>query len=139
MLSLLGIAAIDVSGLSATRTFGAQLVLPDGATLLQPTEARVTVTVVQLAGTRPFLVAVRILNLAADTSGETSPGSVTVVVAGPVPALTGLPEDQVVATVDASGRGPGTYAADVTVRLPSGVTLQSVQPASVTLTIRSIR
>ncbi len=65
------------------------------------------------------------------------PGSVTVTVAGPVPALSGLPADQVIATVDASGKGPGTYTVDVIVRVPSGLTAQSVQPVRVTLTIRA--
>jgi hypothetical protein len=39
--------------------------------------------------------------------------------------------------VDAAGRGPGTYAVDVTVRVPAGVTAQSVQPTRVMLTIRA--
>ena len=130
-------APVDVSGLSASRTVRASLALPDGVTLLQPiTDARVALTVVPLAGTRPFFTAVQIQNMAPGLAGDTDPGSVTVVVAGPVPVLTTLPADLVVASVDAAGRGPGTYTLDVAVRLPSGVTLQSVQPARVTLTIR---
>lgn len=131
-------APVDVAGLSASRAVRASLLLPDGVTLLQPiTDASVAITVVPLAGTRPFFTAVQIQNMAPGLAGETDPGSVTVVVAGPVPALATLPADQVVASVDAAGRGPGTYALDVVVRLPSGVTGQSVQPARVTLTIRS--
>ena len=130
-------APVDVSGLTASKTFRAQLVLPDGVSLLNPTDATVTVTVVALAGTRPFYTAVQIQNLAATLSADTDPGSVTVTVAGPVPALSGLPADQVIATVDASGKGPGTYTVDVIVRVPSGLTAQSVQPVRVTLTIRA--
>lgn len=128
---------VDVTGLSASRSIRAALALPDGVSLVQPTDATVTVTVVPLAGTRPFFVAVQIQNLAAVTTGETDAGSVTVTVAGPQPTLAGMTTDQVVATVDAAGRGPGTYTVDVAVRVPSGTTAQSVQPARVTLTIRS--
>lgn len=128
---------VDVTGLTASKTFGAALVLPDGVSLLNPTDATVVVTVVPLAGTRPFYTAVQIQNLAANLTADTDPGSITITVAGPVPALVSLPADQVIATVDASGKGPGTYVMDVNVRVPSGVTAQSVQPARVTLTIRS--
>src|SRR6266850_2051411 len=48
-------AAVDVTALAATKTFRVPLVLPDGVTLLQPVDVSVTVTVVPLAGTRPFL------------------------------------------------------------------------------------
>lgn len=130
--------AVDVTGLSASRTVRAPLVLPDGVTLLQGVaDVNVVITVVPLAGTRPFYTAVQIQNLAAGTTGETDPGSVTVVVAGPVPALASVPADQVVVTVDAAGRGPGTYVVDAAVRVPSGMTVQSVQPVRVTLTIRA--
>jgi YbbR domain-containing protein len=54
-----------------------------------------------------------------------------------VPTLAGLPPEQVVASIDVSGRGPGTYTIDVAVRVPSGVSVQTVQPARVTVTIRA--
>lgn len=130
-------AAVDVTGLTGSRTFRAPLTLPDGVSLLDPTDATVVVTVVPLAGTRPFYTAVQIQNLAANVTAETDPGSVTITVSGPLPTLTNLTADQVTATVDAGGKGPGTYTVDVSVHVPSGVTAQSVQPARVTLTIRA--
>ncbi len=130
-------AAVDVTGLSGTRTLRAALVLPDGVSLVQPTDATVTVTVVALAGTRPFFVAIQIQNLTTGTTAETDAGSVTVTVAGPQPTLAGMTTGQVIATVDAAGRPPGTYTVDVAVQVPSGTTAQSVQPARVTLTIKS--
>ncbi len=130
-------AAIDVTGLSAGKTFNVPLVLPDGAKLLRQTDVSVAVSVVPIAGTRPFLEAVQIQNLASGLLAEPDPGSVTVTVAGPAPALTAMIADMVTASVDASLLGPGTYSVPVTVRLPSGATVQSVQPARVTLTIRS--
>jgi YbbR domain-containing protein len=128
---------VDVTGLTANRTSAAQLILPDGVTLVQPTDASVAVTVVPLAGARPFYPAVTIVNLGAGLEGQVDIGSVTAIVAGPANTLAGLTPDQVVATVDASGRSPGVYPMDVAIKLPSGVTLQSVQPTRVTLTIRS--
>jgi YbbR domain-containing protein len=130
-------AAVDVTGLTASRTIRAVFVLPDGVNLMQVTDASVAVTVVPLAGTRPFLIAVQIQNLGAGMDATTDPGSGTVTVAGPAPGLSTLTPDQVIASVDATGRGPGTYTLDVAVRLPSGFTLQTVQPLRVTVTIKA--
>ena len=130
-------APIDLSGLNASRTFNIALVLPSGASLLRPTDVSVTVTVVPLAGTRPFLEAVQIQNLASAFVADTDPGSVTVTIAGPAPALVAMTVDLVTASVDASGLGPGVYSVVVAVRVPTGITVQNVQPTRVTLTIRN--
>ena len=129
---------VDVTGLAASKTFTTSLQLPDGVSLLKAdTAASVDVTVVPLAGTRPFYLGVQVQNLGAGLVAETDPGVITVVVSGPVPALESLSSDQVAAFVDAAGKGPGTYTVDVGVRVPNGTTAQSVQPTRVTLTIRS--
>lgn len=131
-------APVDVSGSSGSRTFTVPLVLPEGITTLGPTEATVRVTVVTLVGTRPFpLVAVRTSGLGQGLSATVSPGTITVIIGGAVPTLTGLSAGSVVASVDVSGRGPGTYTLPVGVTAPGGTTLESVQPQQVTVTITS--
>ncbi len=131
-------AAIDVSGLAGNRSFRVPLLLPAGVTLLQPTDATVGVTVVPLSGTRPFpLVAVQTTGVGAGLTAETEPGTVSVVVSGPAAALAALGPTDVTATVDATGKGPGSYQADVVLKLPAGVTATSLQPIRVTLTIKS--
>jgi len=130
-------AAVDVTGLTAPRSVVAPLLLPEGVQLVNPVDATVTVTVVPLAGTRPFFTAVQIQNLGPNVEGSIDPGSVTVVLAGQAPTLAALSTDQVSASIDAAGRGPGQYTVDVALRLPQGVTLQSVQPTRVTLTIKA--
>jgi YbbR domain-containing protein len=131
-------AAIDVNGLTANASFRVPLVLPDGISLLQPTDATVGVTVIPLSGTRPFpVVAVQITGVGGAVTVETDPTTVSVVVAGPAATLAALGPNDVSATVDAAARGPGQYQADVVLRVPTGVTVISVQPSRVTLTMRS--
>jgi YbbR domain-containing protein len=132
-------APIDVSGLSADRTFQVALLLPaEGTSLVKAAQATVTVSVAPLTGSRSFpVVAVQASGLGSGLVAEFDPPSVSIVVAGPVPALSGITAGQVVATVDAAGRGLGSYPVDVVVRTPSGTTAQSVQPTRVTLTIRA--
>jgi YbbR domain-containing protein len=137
-LTKIDVAAVDVSGLTATRAFRAPLVLPSGVALLEPREAAVTVTVVALPGTRPFpLVAITVVGLRPEQSAELDPRTVEVLLAGPVPTLASLGGGAVVAIVDVAGGGAGTYTVDVTAQGPPGTSVQRVQPAQVTLTIRS--
>jgi len=128
---------IDVGDLNATRTQSVGLSLPEGVTLLKPTDVTVTVTVQALTGTRLFNVAVLVNGLAANQTAELDQTNVGVLLSGPVPTLANLPPEQVVASVDAAGRGPGTYTLDVTVRVPAGVSVQTAQPSRVTVTIRT--
>jgi hypothetical protein len=97
----------------------------------------VTVTVQALSGTRLFSSAVVVTGLSANQTADLDTTSVAVLVAGAVPALAALPPEQVVASVDTGGRGPGTYTLDVSVRVPAGVSVQTVQPTRVTVTIRA--
>jgi len=127
---------IEIGDLSATRTLSVKLALPTGVTLLKPTDVSVTVTVQALTGTRVFNTAVVVNGLAANQAADLDQANVGVLLAGPVPTLASLPPEQVIASVDVGGRGPGTYTIDVAVRVPSGVSVQTVQPARVTVTIR---
>jgi YbbR domain-containing protein len=131
-------APIDVTGLRANGSFRVALLLPDGISLLQQTDATVGVTVISLSGTRPFpVVAVQPTGLGAGLIGETDQATVNVVVTGPAATLAALGPTDIGASVDASGKAAGTYPADVVLRLPPGVTVVSLQPVRVTLTIRS--
>jgi YbbR domain-containing protein len=132
-------APIDVTGLGADKTFQVELQLPaEGTSLIKSAQATVTVSVAPLAGSRAFpLIAVQATGLGSGFVAEFDPPAISLVVAGPVPALSGITTGQVVATVDATGKGAGTYPVDVVVRTPAGTTAQSVQPTRVTLTIRT--
>jgi YbbR domain-containing protein len=131
-------AFVDVSGISSSRGFTVPLVLPEGITTLGPAEASVRVTIVTLVGTRPFpLVAVRTTGVGQGLSATVSPETITVILSGSVPTLAGLSGGSVIAAVDVTGRGPGTYTLPVGVTAPGGTTLESVQPQQVTVTIRS--
>jgi YbbR domain-containing protein len=130
-------AAIDVSGLNANRSFRVPLLLPDGVSLLQPTDATVGVTVIPLSGTRPFpVVAVQVTGVAGGLIAETDATTVSVVVSGPSATLAALVATDVIATIDAFGKGAGSYPADVVLKVPAGVTVVSLQPIRVTLTMR---
>ena len=128
---------VDVTGVNATGSVKAKLLLPEGVKLVEPIDATVTVTVVPLAGSRSFFPAITVTNVAPNTDVTLDVGTAMVTAAGQAPTLASLQPDQVTASVDAGGRGPGTYFVDVAVRLPGGLTLQSVQPSRVTLIVKA--
>ncbi|HEV8534217.1 MAG TPA: CdaR family protein [Candidatus Limnocylindria bacterium] len=132
-------STIDVAGLTDDRTFQVPLLLPaPGTSLIKAAQATVIVSVAPLLGSRPFpLVALQAANLGSGLVAETDPPTIGLILTGTVPALTAVTAGQVVASVDAGGRGPGSYQVDVVVRAPPGTTAQSVQPTRVTLTIRT--
>jgi YbbR domain-containing protein len=132
-------AVIDVSGLGADTTFQVALLLPaEGTSLVKAAQATVTVSVAPLTGTRSFpVIAVQASGLGSGFVAEFDPPSISVVLAGSIPALSGATAGQIVVTVDATGKGAGTYPVDVALRTPAGTTAQSVQPTRVTLTIRT--
>ena len=133
-------APVSVTGVSQSASFSVRLVVPEGVRILGSQEAAVSVTVVALAGTRPFpLVAIQTQSLGPDLSASVDPQTVDVILSGTVPVLSALGPAAVTAVVDVGGRGPGTYALDVLVRAPSGVTVQSVQSTRASVTIRSTR
>jgi YbbR domain-containing protein len=133
-----GTATIDISGLTEERTYQVGLLLPaQGTTLIKAAQATVTVSVAALTGTRAFpIVAVQATNLSSSLSAEFDPPSIGLLIAGPLPALNSVTLPQIAAVVDAVGKAPGTYPVDVTVRVPAGLSAQSVQPTRVMLTIR---
>jgi YbbR domain-containing protein len=132
-------APIDVSGLGADKTFQVELLLPaEGTSLIKAAQATVTVSIAPLSGSRAFpVLAVQATGLGSGFVAEFDPPTISVVVGGPLPALSGITLGQVIATVDAVGKGPGSYTADVVVRVPAGTAAQSLQPTRVTLTIRT--
>lgn len=129
-------ASVDVGGITSNRTFRTSLALPDGVSLVQPADASVTVVVTPLSGTKPVLVALQVGGVASGLAAEVDPKTIDASVSGQVVLLAALRPEDVVASVDATGRVAGTYALDVAVKLPAGISLVSAQPARATVTLK---
>ncbi len=131
--------AIDVSGASADRVVRAALVLPRGTALAGgSSEVLVTVNVRPVSGTRLFpLVAVQSLGLGANLVADVEPAGIEVLLAGALPVLQATRAEQVSATVDLAGKGPGTYQVEALVRAPAGTTATAPNGARIAVTVRS--
>jgi hypothetical protein len=95
----------------------------------------VEVTITPIAGSVSFIVAPEVTNLRQGLVARVNPGSVTVIVDGPLPRLNALPPGAVRATVDVSNLGPGTSDIRVVATAPDGVFIRQVQPSTVSVTL----
>ena len=129
---------IDLNTPNRTSTFTSALVVPAGATLAPGTPASVTVTVkVEPAtGTRTFLTGLVCRGAPAGSACLPSLDQVAVTLSGPLATLDGLAAVDVTPVLNVSGLAPGTHDVKPTVSLPAGISLLSISPATVRVTIQ---
>lgn len=128
--------AVSVNGVRSDVVRSVQIPTPEGLSLVDRDRATVTVTVAPATGSLRTRLAVDVTAVGVGRVGRVAgSGSVEVILEGPLPVLNALAPGEVRATVDASGATTGTLTLPVTIRTPEGITVQSVQPATVTVTI----
>lgn len=128
---------IALAGTKAPLRPTVALVLPPGARLADPADSETTVSVL-ISET----IATRTLILGVVCSGEPPSsaclpkiGQVAVTVSGTVSALDALVPSNLTPVLDVTGLGPGDHVVQPTLTLPAGVTLVTISPQSVTVTI----
>lgn len=128
---------LDVTGLAANESFELDLIVPEGARLLEPESEVVTVSV-QIepsVSSRTFVV-----GLVCQGAGENAclPGfeQVSVTVSGPGSAFAQLSAADLTPILDVTGLAPGSYTIEPAIAgLPDGVALVDVSPGAVPVTI----
>jgi len=128
---------ISLAGSDSTIRAPGTLVVPPGARLADPTDAEPTI-VVQIRET----IATRTLLLGVVCAGEPAGSAclpqitqLAVTMRGTVSGLDALDPADLTPILDVTGLGPGDHVVQPTVTLPDGITLISVSPVSVTVTI----
>jgi YbbR domain-containing protein len=128
---------ISLAGSNATLRATATLVLPDGARLADPGAAEPTVTVQirEVVATRTLVLGLVCAGAPSGSACLPHIPQVAATVRGTVSALDAIDAGGLTATLDVSGLGPGDHLVQPTVALPQGVTLVTLSPISVTVTI----
>lgn len=129
--------SFSVTGLTGSKTFTVNLVLPPGTTLSGgvPTTVTVAVTITAQVGSRTFQVGVLCTGAAAGTSCQPQVSQVSITVAGPIAQLSALTASQLTPVLDVSGLGIGQHNVTPTVTLPSGLSVLGFSPAQVPVVI----
>lgn len=129
---------LDIGGVSATQTFEAALVLPEGTRLARSgAEPVVTVeaTIVASVASRSFVLGV-ICQGAGANSCLPSIEQLTLTLSGAGSTLGALEAGDLTPIVDVSGLAPGTYTISPLIpALPNGVEILQVAPGSITVRV----
>jgi len=126
---------VSISGLSETETFATDLTLPEDIARVTDEPITVTVTFRPVTESRSFTTG---LALAGEGSGliyAPAVDRVLLVIGGSPPDLDALAARGPVATLDVAGLEPGTYDVAVAADLPSGLTLVTASPQTVSVTV----
>jgi len=126
---------IDVTDVSSTFTRQVALLAPDGVSMLQQDVARVTVRVAPLVLMQSFATVPVPAGLPGNLQVVSSLPSVQVVFQGPAPTLQGVAAGDFRATINLEGLTAGTHRATVDVEAPSGISIQSVNPRVIAVTL----
>jgi YbbR domain-containing protein len=129
---------VSIEGATADRLEQVTIGLPDESLRLRnPASARVAVQITPAPVERSIRgTPVHIKNVAARLSAQAVPAIVNVRARGSEEAFRDLAADSVMAYVDVAGLGPGRYDLPVRVEPTKGFGIDSIDPATVTITIR---
>ncbi len=128
-------APLDISRQTADVVRTVALAPPAGVTVLGPTSAQVTVRIAAQRGSETFSVGLTISGARADRGYRAATASVLVTLGGSAPTLAAIDGAGLSATLDVSGLDTGTHTVPVTFRAPSGTTLVSLAPATVSVVV----
>ncbi len=102
-------APIDVNGATADVGSRANLVLPDGVSVLNNEAINVRVSVTPILSGQTVRRKVTLIGLRTGLAATISPESVDVIISGPLPNLQTIPPEAAVVVLDATGLGAGIY------------------------------
>ena len=129
---------VELSGATGDVRETVNIGLPDStARLRMPRTARVTVSISPVRSERTIeAVPVRMTNLRSSLSARATPTSVAVTVRGADEALRDLSTDDVIASVDLGGLGPGRYSLDIRLTSPRALGFVRVVPPQAQIVVR---
>jgi YbbR domain-containing protein len=129
---------IDVSNASSTTVRRVQLAPPRGIGLVQVQPVTVTVRLSAIDTTQVIRIQPTIQGLSAGQAvlGDIPPLDLTI--RGPAPTLRALTNRDFSATLNVSGLPPGQHSLTPNVTVPSGIRLESTEPASVALNLTAV-
>ncbi len=127
---------VNVDGATSDREVSTDFALPGTVALASSQQGVVRVLVAMADGSKTLQVSPGLVNGAVGLNYAVSPGSVNVTLSGPIPVLSHLGPEDVPVTIDVRGMITGTQNLRADVKVPQLVKLDSLQPSSVTVTVK---
>jgi YbbR domain-containing protein len=107
--------------------------VPQGVSLVseKQTSVRVQIRIQPLIGSRTIQRTPVLIGLSSIYSSTVSPGTVDILLNGPLPSLNNLTESDVLVQLDVTGLAVGVHQLTPIIKVPEGITAQSVLPATI--------
>jgi YbbR domain-containing protein len=128
-------APISINGLSSDQVLETTLALPTGVVALDVDAVRVSIRLQVNTETRNYQVGLSLVGARPDRTYTTSTDRVNLTLGGSVADLDRLQGAIIVGSLDVTDLAPGTTSVPVTADLPAGVTLVTVSPNQVAVTV----
>ncbi len=129
---------IDVTDANATFARQVSVIVPDGVSVVVDGNVRVTVRIAPLSLTQSVSAVPTAANLTPGLQVVSALPSVQVILRGPPSALRGVQASDLRVSVNLAGLAPGSNPVTVEVTAPAGLTVQSVNPSVITVTLAEI-
>lgn len=126
--------SVNISGARSEVVRSVAIPVPPGVEFIGRDRATITVDIEPIWGRVRVDTSLGSEGLAAGQSARFSESNVSVVLEGSLPLLNRI-VDELEAVVDLSGLSPGTHEVPVTIPLPEGIEITSLQPDNITVTI----
>lgn len=130
--------SVNIDGANQDVIERAPLKLPEQVSAISNQAVTVQVGIVPVNGVQTVRRAPQIQGLGAGLTYTLTLESVNVFLAGPLPKLTAITDDQAPVILDLTGLGPGTHAIEPQVFPPADVTVEGVSPATIEVTIAAL-
>jgi hypothetical protein len=130
--------SVDVTDASQDIVERVPLKLPERVSALGNQAVNVQVGIVPVNGVRTVRRTPQIQGLGAGLQYTLTLDSVNVFLAGPLPKLGAIREDQAPVILDLTGLGPGTHAVEPQVFPPADIAVEGVSPATIEVTIAPV-
>lgn len=126
---------ISMTGVSSDRTVRVGLDLPTGVLAVDDGQVQVAIAIRPVTATRSFSAGFRLIGAVRGLSYAVDTDRILVTIGGSVADLDRLSGSAIVVDLDVAGLQPGTEIVSVTMVPPTGTTLVSASPSTVSVTI----
>ena len=127
--------AVDVSNASANVTRTVTVQPPKDTSLVGDVHVQVTVQINAIPSSALLAIAPRVTGVSAATQVQLNVSSINVTVQGAAATLKALQPKDIGITIHVAGLGAGQHTITPTIDLPTGVTVQTITPDKVQVTI----
>ena len=131
-------APLDISGATGDVIERVPLDLPEGASTVGVQGALITVSVAAQQGSLTVIRRPVVRGLSSGLSARISPEEVEMTLAGPIPRLNSLMDEDVYVYVELVDKGVGEHIVDLTYLVPEGLVVGSILPATVEVEISRV-